>query len=203
MFHEVVFGGGPLGVSIWIGLFCVSTAAFASVLILLTLLRRKVFLHPRFFEKNAGNAPDALPAEFETNSSLFDRIYVVLYPNSCKGKAALEELAAEIIGRESRRVLRKIAALQTCANVAPMLGLLGTVQGMVTAFMGLGTTVGPEKASVLAVAISQALYTTAAGLVIAIPATILCIVFRNRLETIMDALNEDIGNVIDSFTGDR
>ena len=203
MFHEIVFGSGPLGVSIWIGLFCISTAALALVLILLMLLRRRNFLRPHVGRKAAENAPSALPADAEVNVPLADRVYAVLFPNCGKGKNALEELAADMIGRESRRILRKITALQTCANVAPMLGLLGTVQGMVAAFMGLGTTVGPEKASVLAVAISQALYTTAAGLVIAIPATILCIVFRNRLETILDALNEDIGKAIESLPGER
>jgi biopolymer transport protein ExbB len=75
-----------------------------------------------------------------------------------------------------------------------MLGLLGTVTGMVDAFMGLGTAIGPEKASILAIAISQALYTTAAGLLVAIPAIVFSVMFRNilerRIELVSDVLDD-------------
>ena len=203
MFYDIVFGSGILGLFIWGGLFCVSTTALSFVLILSLILRKKNFLNKKICQKTeAGSLLKSLN-QIESNGSLFDRIYMVLHSNSYKNNAELEDLAAEIIGRDSRRILRKIAALQTCANVAPMLGLLGTVQGMVAAFMALGTSVGPEKASVLAVSISQALYTTAAGLVVAIPSTILCIAFRNRLEAIVDDLNEDIKKLIDVFPGGR
>ena len=78
-------------------------------------------------------------------------------------------------------MLRQINSLSLCGNIAPMLGLLGTVTGMVDAFMGLGTAMGPEKASILAISISQALYTTAAGLLIAVPAITFSVIFRNIL----------------------
>ncbi len=201
MFYEVVFGSGPLGVAIWIGLFCVSTAALALVLILLFLLRQKNFLNP-YFRKQITACDNADFGEIPANGSLFDNVLGVLMPNYDKTKSEQDEMIMDVIGRDSRKILRKIAALQTCANVAPMLGLLGTVQGMVAAFMGLGTNMGPEKASVLAVSISQALYTTAAGLVIAIPATILCIVFRNRLEALIDELNNDIEKLQATFSGE-
>ena len=102
----------------------------------------------------------------------------------------------EILDRRVKAILRQINSLSMCANIAPMLGLLGTVTGMVDAFMGLGTTMGPEKASVLAIAISQALYTTAAGLLVAIPA-IACTVFcRNTLEKRVEFVTDHLENVL-------
>ena len=77
-----------------------------------------------------------------------------------------------------------------------MLGLLGTVTGMVDAFMGLGTAMGPEKASVLAISISQALYTTAAGLLIAVPAIVLGVYFRNQLECRLETVKEAVEEVL-------
>ena len=93
-----------------------------------------------------------------------------------------QELVSELLDRRVRAILRQFNTLSMCANIAPMLGLLGTVTGMVDAFMGLGTAMGPEKASILAISISQALYTTAAGLLVAIPAIACTVFFRNTLE---------------------
>ena len=80
-----------------------------------------------------------------------------------------------------------------------MLGLLGTVTGMVDAFLGLGTAMGPEKASVLAISISQALYTTAAGLLIAVPAIVLALIFRNLLEKRVEAVTESVEKILDAI----
>ena len=77
-----------------------------------------------------------------------------------------------------------------------MLCLLGTVIGMVAAFMGLGTALGPEKASVLAVAISQALYTTAAGLLVAVPCLTAINIFRNILEKRLQDLSDHLNNAL-------
>ena len=77
-------------------------------------------------------------------------------------------------------MLQRVNYLNVVGNLAPMLGLLGTVQGMILAFATLGTTSGAAKNALLAVNISQALYTTAAGLVIAVPAIGSYFFFRNR-----------------------
>jgi len=94
-------------------------------------------------------------------------------------------------------VLRQINTLSLCGNIAPMLGLLGTVTGMVDAFMGLGAAMGPEKASILAISISQALYTTAAGLLIAVPAITFSVVFRNLLEQRTETVTESLEQILE------
>ena len=60
-----------------------------------------------------------------------------------------------------------------------MLGLLGTVVGMVKAFSGLAGEAGAAKAQLLALAISSALWTTVAGLLISVPALVFYTIFKN------------------------
>lgn len=228
MFYQAVFEGGILGVAIWIALFCVSTAALAFVLKLFIMLMNKNFINKRIHllleggeieldEKEAKTEISESENEAESNGEvtilqilksipensmiLADRIYRMLSEHHNESRKELEERASEIAQKDSRRILRVISALQMCANIAPMLGLLGTVQGMVAAFMGLGTALGPEKSAVLAVSIAQALYTTAGGLVIAIPATVMCIFFRNRLEKRLEDVSDDVEDVIAQFNG--
>jgi len=102
------------------------------------------------------------------------------------------EIAAEL---EGEKMMQRVNYLNTIGNLAPMLGLLGTVQGMILAFATLGTEAGAAKNAMLATNISQALYTTAAGLVIAVPALGFYSFFRNRAAKIilsMEALTLDL-----------
>ena len=97
--------------------------------------------------------------------------------------------------------MQHISWLSVTASLSPMLGLLGTVQGMISAFAGLATA-GAANTGVLALAISQALWTTAAGLCVAIPAITSFTVFRNlanrmtlRMQAITMDLIKDLRNV--------
>ena len=69
-----------------------------------------------------------------------------------------------------RSCSKQINYLNLCGQIAPMLGLLGTVTGMVSAFAGLASASGAAKAAMLAQSISIALWTTVSGLLIAVPA---------------------------------
>jgi biopolymer transport protein ExbB len=93
-------------------------------------------------------------------------------------RSALEEAGASELTRASRP--NDIIAL--VATLAPMLGLLGTVVGMVGAFDTISTTQGSAKPADLAGNISLALITTVQGLVVAIPCHAIHHYFRNRLE---------------------
>jgi biopolymer transport protein ExbB len=96
--------------------------------------------------------------------------------------------------------MQRLTWISVCANLAPMLGLLGTVQGMIMAFEQIATA-APD-AGALALAISQALWTTAAGLIVAIPAITFYYSIRNnatklvlRMEAITMELIKDLRNV--------
>ena len=77
--------------------------------------------------------------------------------------------------------------LSLAANASPLLGLLGTVTGMITAFNSIALN-GTGDAGVLAKGISEALYTTARGLIVAIP----CMIFYNYFNKKIDLIVSDI-----------
>lgn len=201
MFYEVVFGSGILGVLIWLALFIISTVALAIGLKLMLSLRAKNFVNHEVSGMIASadeslTLHDMLAKTDEKSSKLFDRTVHAVIKKFHEPHEAKEEAALNVMDKHSRNILRNINALQMCSNIAPMLGLLGTVQGMVCAFIGLGSAMGPEKASAIAIAIAQALYTTAAGLVIAIPAIAACVFFRNCLEKHLEHVNDDVNHVL-------
>jgi len=93
-------------------------------------------------------------------------------------KAHLEEILYERMLAQTPRLERFLAPLAVCASTAPLLGLLGTVTGMIHTFR-LITVFGTGDASLLSAGISEALITTEVGLVIAIPA-LLCHAYLSR-----------------------
>ena len=100
---------------------------------------------------------------------------------SVKDAGAVQVRAAvdEAVEDETTRLYSKTSALAMLAALAPMLGLLGTVIGMMRAFSELAT--GPVGPAVLAVGITQALVTTATGLIVAIPIMAFYGYFRMRI----------------------
>lgn len=193
--YNVIFNSGFIGLLIWALLFAVGTAALAMAIRCAWGLRRKRFV-PAEYESETlpllrnGDWQGAYDRSGR-NASLIDEITcAALLAAQDKGRGGWRELASAMLDKRAREAARRIASLSMCGNIAPMLGLLGTVTGMVDAFTGLGTALGPEKASTLAIAISQALYTTAAGLLAAVPAIALSVVFRNTLERRAEAVAE-------------
>jgi biopolymer transport protein ExbB len=98
------------------------------------------------------------------------------------GWSALEKAMEDAAADQSARLFRKIEYLSVIGNIAPMLGLLGTVIGMVMAFREVAMTQGAARAADLAQGIYLALVTTVQGLVVAIPSLSAFAVFRNRVD---------------------
>lgn len=96
-------------------------------------------------------------------------------------KAAVEEAGEDQTGR----LYRKTEVLGLIGSIAPMLGLTGTVLGMITAFNTIAASGGTAKPDELAGGIGQALVTTLMGLVVAIPTMIAFSYFRNRIDSII------------------
>ncbi len=93
------------------------------------------------------------------------------------------DMAAEDAGkRELGRLIGGLRPLVVVAMITPLLGLLGTVWGMIEAFSNIATQDGLGKPELLAGGISQALITTAAGLAIAIPTQAIYYYFRSRID---------------------
>lgn len=94
------------------------------------------------------------------------------------------EMAMEEAGdQEAATLHQKISYLSLIAAVSPMLGLLGTVKGMVVAFNKIAASKTSPKPAELAEGISEALMTTMMGLIVAIPMTVSYFLFKNRIDT--------------------
>lgn len=87
-------------------------------------------------------------------------------------RADREDLVSANVGSLKRRLLAPLGGLHLAAIVSPLLGLLGTVLGMVVAFRDMAETAGPITPAVLADGLWQALLTTIVGLVIALPSLV-------------------------------
>ena len=101
-------------------------------------------------------------------------------------KESIEEVGRHVV----YDLARYLNTLGTIAAVSPLLGLLGTVIGMIKVFAAI-TTQGVGDASILAGGISEALITTAAGLSVAIPTLMLYRYFRNRVEGLVVAMEQE------------
>ncbi len=106
--------------------------------------------------------------------------------------------AIEDSGRlEVPRLERYLAGLGTCAQVAPLLGLLGTVQGMIKCFAAIENNKGMVNPSDLAEGIGNALITTFAGLVVGIPALVAYNYFVSRVDTMIVEMEVGASEVAD------
>jgi biopolymer transport protein ExbB len=101
------------------------------------------------------------------------------------GWPAVEKALEDATAEQSARLFRKIEYLSVIGNIAPMVGLLGTVTGMVFAFQQVAATQGSAGAADLAEGIYQALVTTVGGLLVAIPSLGAFAVFRNRVDQLV------------------
>ena len=108
---------------------------------------------------------------------------------------ALEGAAAE----QSAKLFRKVEFLSVIGNIAPMVGLLGTVVGMITAFHTIAQTQGSAQAPELAGGIYHALVTTVEGLVVAIPALAAFAFFRSRVDQLMADVTFTVQHVFGPF----
>jgi biopolymer transport protein ExbB len=110
-----------------------------------------------------------------------------------EGFDIIEQAIGTAAGIEIEKLMQHISWLSVIANIATMFGLLGTVQGMILAFSNLAG--GTPDMGALALAISQALWTTAAGLGVAIPGTVVFYFYRNKANRIvlhMEALTSEL-----------
>ena len=103
-----------------------------------------------------------------------------------------------MISRFSMATNKGISMIQTLVALCPLLGLLGTVVGMIDVFTQI-TTVGTGNANALAGGISEALLTTAAGLIVAIPALVMHRYYTGLIDTIVVDLEREAIKLVDAI----
>jgi biopolymer transport protein ExbB len=158
----------------------------------------------RFHERLAGGKLDRDRAMelCRANDSPMARVFshVVRYwgqPAATIRQAVEADAAGEVVDLK-----RNIRVLNATATLAPLLGLLGTVIGMIESFNALGAKAGGAKSEALARGISLALVSTAFGLGIAIVSVALYYYFLNRVDVLVRDLDEEALRAIDSVSAE-
>ncbi len=136
------------------------------------------------------------------NGSPLGVILVAGLNNASHGREIMKESIQEAAGQVVHDLERFLNPLGTIAAVTPLLGLLGTVIGMIKVFTEIMVQ-GTGNASVLAGGISEALITTAAGLTIAIPALIFHRYFQRRIDSLVVNMEQETVKLIEVMHGER
>ena len=136
-------------------------------------------------------------AQLRTNSPL-GAILAAGIANRGQGRDVMKESISEAASHVVHDLERYLNSLGTVAAIAPLLGLLGTVVGMIDVFTQI-TTVGTGNANALAGGISEALLTTAAGLIVAIPALVMHRYYTGLIDTIVVDLEREAIKLVDAI----
>ncbi len=121
----------------------------------------------------------------------------------CRTREDQERALVHAASREVRRLEKRLPTLSLIANVSPLLGLLGTVVGMIEAFQAIQDLGGKVNASVLAGGIWEAMLTTALGLGVAIPAMVAHNLFQGRVHELVADMRDEARELLDLLPEDR
>ena len=135
------------------------------------------------------------------DGSPLGRIFAIALKNAHSSREIMKETIEESGRAVTHELDRFLTSLGTIASMAPLLGLLGTVIGMIEIF-GAQTSSGTNPGQ-LAHGISIALYNTAFGLIVAIPAMIFYRYFRNKVESLVVDMEQQAIKLVEIVHGDR
>ena len=208
---QLIWHGGPLTVGIWLCLVLTSVTMVTFIVQNIIFLRNEKLAPIPLLDSlrqtlASGNYQEAWEICKANNSYLANVLRAGL-ERLGRGKEAVQEGLAEHGLREAQILRTRNSYLSVIGVVAPMIGLLGTVIGMMRAFATLAAS-GIKNPSALAANISEVLLATASGLFIAIPAFITYYIFRNRSQMVIvhadDKINELISDIpYDELAGVR
>jgi len=203
-FLSIIISSGPLGIILWLALFGAAGAAvYFSVDCAITVRAKRIMPQPLIDSVTESMAEgDVLKAlqNCESEPGPMANILSAGFSHVEEGYDVIQESISTAADLETEQIMQKLTWLSVVGNLAPMLGLLGTVQGMIAAFSTLAE--GAPDVGVLAMNISQALFTTAGGLTIAVPCVAVYYTFRNsaskiilQMEAMTIELIKDLRNV--------
>lgn len=199
---EIVQSGGWLMVPI---LLCSILAAAISVERFWTLQRTRITpknLLAQVWSSLKADDMDSQKLRDLRGSSPLGQVLAAGIANAKRSRDIMKEAMEEAAGQVSHDLERYLTSLGIIASISPLIGLLGTVVGMIKVFTALMLQ-GAGNANVLAGGISQALITTAAGLSVAIPALIFHRFFLRRIEELVVTMEQEAGKLVDILQGDK
>lgn len=154
------------------------------------------------WSKLKGNAMDAEAIRRLRQHSPLGRVLAVGVVNRHLSREVMMESIEDVGRHEAHSLERYLNTLGTIAAISPLLGLLGTVVGMIDVF-GTISSQGVGNAPALAGGISQALITTAAGLVVAIPSLMAYRYLRGRVDELVVDMEQQALKLVEAIHGQR
>ena len=120
-----------------------------------------------------------------------------------KGEEDVQAAMDEATLRESPRIEKRTGYLAMIGNVATLLGLLGTITGLIKCFGAVANANPADKAAILSQGISEAMNCTAFGLGVAIPSLVIYSVLQGRTQLMLDDINESSVSVLNLIIANR
>ncbi|MCH1440454.1 MAG: MotA/TolQ/ExbB proton channel family protein [Rubripirellula sp.] len=188
-FFGILLSGGLVGILILLVLAGLSITAAYLLFDQVMTLRRKEVLPDGISDTVRQALLTGRPAEADAACRRAPSVLSVVLLSGLSefefGWREVEKAVEDSLAQQSARLMRRIEYLSVIGNIAPMVGLLGTVTGMIFAFQQVAATRGAAGAGDLAEGIYQALVTTVCGLVVAIPSLAIYAVCRNRVDSLI------------------
>jgi biopolymer transport protein ExbB len=199
-FYDIVFGSGIVGMLLWFALFGDGALAIYFIIDSSVLIKPDKLMPKRLMDgvQGAMAEGDVVKAMqiCEQNPSAMASIVTAAFQHVEEGFEAIQEAVTAASDLEQEKIQQRLNWISVCGNLGPSLGLLGTVQGMILTFQALAAG-GAGDASALASSIGQALWTTAGGLIVSIPAITFFYSLRNKANRLilkMQAMTMEILN---------
>ncbi|TVS14110.1 MAG: MotA/TolQ/ExbB proton channel family protein [Planctomycetaceae bacterium] len=201
---QVIRDGGPLMLPIGICSFILMVFVFERSI---SLRRGRVIPRPfvkRFLQQIRDGELDRETALelCERNRSPVSEIFAAAVRKWGRPSVEVEQAIIDAGERVTNNLRRYLRVLNGVSTISPLLGMLGTVLGMIRAFNAIATADAMGNPEMLAGGISQALITTAAGLSVAIPALIAYLYFSGRVDQLIMMLDELGQRLVVSVAGD-
>ena len=199
---QTIMKGGPLIVMIWLGILGTSMTMMTFIIQLFMTMRDEQLAPKALVESLestilAGNYQEAWEI-CRANKAYIAQVLKGALERLGRGKEAVETALVEHGIREGQTLKTKNSYLSVIGVIAPMIGLLGTVIGMMGAFAVLGAS-GVAEPRTLALRIGEVLTATASGLFIAIPAFIFYYYFRNRGTIVLVNADDKLNRLIEDI----
>ena len=202
-FTQFVIAGGPI---VWLVLLPMSLfCSYLAIDSCFSLSRKKLLpsgITSSISLMASKSGSSELISNFTNGQDLVSKAFgFAISQKSLTGSSpdVMQQTASQSLNDQAIELLRKIEWFSILGNVAPMVGLFGTVFGMIKAFNLLGISAGQPRPDQLASAISVALITTFWGLLIAIPSLALYGIFKARIESIVADAARQIDTLITHF----
>lgn len=194
-------GGIVMAIILLLSVYVVAVIGYKAIQFWQYRVHSRILLENVFLAVNAKRYPDALKISASSRSPLGRVLETAL---RCVFNRQLPEdkkirLIESVGSRELRFFESHLRGLEMVAAIAPLLGLLGTVTGMVKAFAGIGESGAQVDPSILAGGIWEALLNTAAGLAVAIPALAAYYIVDSRIEHVRATMKDAISALFTKY----